>query len=385
MLNLSEKVGWIRGIIKGEMGLVYTTLGNMGSSLLGGLFWLVLASLLEVESYGLVNYYIALGSVFSAVALTGLDATVITYMAKGEKGIYFQANSLVLISGLSVCLVLSVFQLGSGLLAAAMVFFMMALAETLGRKRYREYAFLSIGQRLAQISLSLILYFQFGIIGIVMGYFLGNLIFSYRYIKSISNFTLKLDGIKEKRNFAIHSYGFNLIRNFTNYLDKIIIAPLFGYFVLGLYQLGFQFFMFLSIIPLSLYYYLLPEESSGKNKTKVKQIGFGLAVAAAVLAFFTLPFFIEILFPSFVSSILVVRIMSLAIIPSTIVAIISASLLGRGKSKTVLIAGLIYLISLIIGVIALGGALGALGLALTLVAAQSIQAGVLLVKRKASV
>jgi O-antigen/teichoic acid export membrane protein len=385
VLNLSEKVGWIRGIIKGEMGLVYTTLGNMGSSLLGGLFWLVLASLLEVESYGLVNYYIALGSVFSAVALTGLDATVITYMAKGEKGIYFQANSLVLISGLSVCLVLSVFQLGSGLLAAAMVFFMMALAETLGRKRYREYAFLSIGQRLAQISLSLILYFQFGIIGIVMGYFLGNLIFSYRYIKSISNFTLKLDGIKEKRNFAIHSYGFNLIRNFTNYLDKIIIAPLFGYFVLGLYQLGFQFFMFLSIIPLSLYYYLLPEESSGKNKTKVKQIGFGLAVAAAVLAFFTLPFFIEILFPSFVSSILVVRIMSLAIIPSTIVAIISASLLGRGKSKTVLIAGLIYLISLIIGVIALGGALGALGLALTLVAAQSIQAGVLLVKRKASV
>ena len=385
MLNLSEKVGWIRGIIKREMGLVYTTLGNMGSSLLGGLFWLVLASLLEVESYGLVNYYIALGSVFSAVALTGLDATVITYMAKGEKGIYFQANSLVLISGLSVCLVLSVFQLGSGLLAAAMVFFMMALAETLGRKRYREYAFLSIGQRLAQISLSLILYFQFGIIGIVMGYFLGNLIFSYRYIKSISNFTLKLDGIKEKRNFAIHSYGFNLIRNFTNYLDKIIIAPLFGYFVLGLYQLGFQFFMFLSIIPLSLYYYLLPEESSGKNKTKVKQVGFGLAVAAAVLAFFTLPFFIEILFPSFVSSILVVRIMSLAIIPSTIVAIISASLLGRGKSKTVLIAGLIYLISLIIGVIALGGALGALGLALTLVAAQSIQAGVLLVKRKASV
>ena len=105
-------------------------------------------------------------------------------------------------------------------------------------------------------------------------------------------------------------------------------------------------------------------------------------MAAAVIAFFTLPYFIEILFPSFVSSILVVRIMSLAIIPSTIVAIISASLLGRGKSKTVLIAGLIYLISLIIGVIALGGALGALGLALTLVVAQSIQAGVLLGNRK---
>ena len=382
MLNLRERIGWLRGVIKSEIGLVYTTLGNMGSSFLGGLFWLVLASLLEVESYGLVNYYIALGSIFAAVALTGLDATVITYMAKGDEHINYQANSLVLISGLSVGLVLSFFQMGSGLLAVAMVFFMMALAEALGRKRYREYAFLSVGQRLAQISLSLLLYFQFGIMGIVAGYFLGNLVFSYRYFRSISNFTLKIDSVKEKRNFALHSYGFNLIRNFTNYLDKIIIGPLFGYFVLGLYQLGFQFFMFLSIIPLSLYYYLLPEESSGNNKAKIKQIGFGLAVVAAVLAFFTLPYFIEILFPSFVGAILVVRIMSLAIIPSTIVAVMNASLLGRGESRVVLIAGLIYLSSLIVGVIALGGALGALGLALTLVVAQSIQAIVLLVRRK---
>jgi O-antigen/teichoic acid export membrane protein len=193
---------------------------------------------------------------------------------------------------------------------------------------------------------------------------------------------LKVDTVKEKRNFALHSYGFNLIRNFTNYLDKIIIGPLFGYFVLGLYQLGFQFFLFLSIIPMSLYYYLLPEESSGNDKTKIKQIGFGLAVAAAVIAFFTLPYFIEILFPSFVSSILVVRIMSLAVIPSTIVAVMNASLLGRGRSRMVLIAGLIYLVSLMVGVIALGGALGAIGLALTLVVAQSIQATVLLAKRK---
>ena len=382
VLNLRSRIGWLRGIIRTEMGLVYTTVGNMGSSFLGGLFWLVLASLLAVESYGLVNYYIAIGSVFSAVALTGLDATVITYMAKGEKHINYQANSLVLISGLSVGLVLSFFQMGSGLLAVAMVFFMMAIAETLGRKRYREYAFLSIGQRVVQISLSLFLYFQFGIMGIVIGYFLGNLIFSYPYIKSMSNFTLKVDSVKEKRNFTLHSYGFNLIRNFTNYLDKIIIGPLFGYFVLGLYQLGFQFFMFLSIIPMSLYYYLLPEESSGNNKAKIKQIGFGLAVVAAVLAFFTLPYFIEILFPSFVGAILVVRIMSLAIIPSTIVAVMNASLLGRGESRVVLIAGLIYLSSLIVGVIALGGALGALGLALTLVVAQSIQAIVLLVRRK---
>jgi O-antigen/teichoic acid export membrane protein len=382
MLNLRERVGWLRGVVKAEMGLVYTTLGTTGSSFLGGLFWLVLASLLDVESYGLVNYFIALGSVFSALALLGLDSTVITFLAKGEKRIVFQANSLVLISGLGACLVLSVFQWESGLLSAAMVFFMMSLAEALGRKKYGEFAFLSIGQRFVQISLSLFLYFQLGIMGIVLGYFLGNLIFSFRYFRILSNFSLKFDGIKEKRNFTLHNYGFNLIRNFTNYLDKIIIGPLFGYFVLGIYQLGFQFFLFLSIIPLSLYYYLLPEESSGKDKSKIKIAGFGLSVVAAVFAFFTLPYFIETLFPTFASSVWVVRIMSLAVIPSTIVAIINASLLGRGRSKYVFVAGLIYLVSVIVGVLALGEAMGAMGLAVTLVVAQSIQAGFLLTKRR---
>jgi O-antigen/teichoic acid export membrane protein len=384
MLSLRERLGWLRGVVKSEMGLVYTTLGTTGSSFLGGLFWLVLASFLDVESYGLVNYFIALGSVFSAVALMGLDSTVITFLAKGERKIVFQANSLVLISGLGACLVLSVFQWESGLLSAAMVFFMMSLAEALGRKRYGEFAFLSIGQRVVQICLSLLLYFQIGIMGIVLGYFLGNFIFSFRYFRKLSNFGLKFDSIGEKRNFTLHNYGFNLIRNFTNYLDKIIIGPLFGYFVLGVYQLGFQFYLFLSIIPISLYYYLLPEESSGKDKSKIKIAGFGLAVVAAIFAFFTLPFFIETLFPSFADSVWVVRTMSLAVIPATVVAIVNASLLGRGRSKYVLVAGLIYLVSVIVGVLALGGAMGAMGLAMTLVLAQSIQASFLFTKRKAS-
>jgi O-antigen/teichoic acid export membrane protein len=302
-------------------------------------------------------------------------------MAKGEKRIFLQANSLVLVSGLIVALVLSVFEWSSGLLSIAMVFFMMSLAEALGKKKYREYAFLSIGQRIAQIALSFLLYFYLGILGIVLGYFFGNLIFSFRYVSSVRDFSLKLDSVREKRNFALHSYGFNLVRNFTNYLDKIIIAPVFGYYVLGLYQLGFQFFMFLSIIPLSLYYYLLPEESSGRDKKNIKRLGFGLAVVAGILVFAMVPFLIRTFFPTFVESILVVRIMSLAVIPSTIVAILNASLLGRGKSKHVLIAGLVYIVSLITGLVVLGGTVGALGLAATLVIAQSIQASFLIVKR----
>lgn len=352
----------------------------MGASLLGGLFWLILASILNVENYGLANYYIALASVFAAVALLGMDATVIRWLAKGEKRIWIEANSLLLISGLTVTIVLSIFEWSSGVLAIAMVFFMMGLAEALGRKKYRQYAVLSIGQRVVQIALSLVLFLFLGILGIVLGYVLGNLVFSYKSLQSLPSFTLRFDSVREKRNFAIHSYGSNLIKNFNNYLDKVLIAPFFGYYTLGLYQLGFQFFMFLSIIPLSLYYYLLPEEASGKSKTKIKYLGFGLAVIAGVSAFFFTPYIIERLFSSFTDSILIVRIMCLAIIPQTIVSICNASLLGRGQSKSVFIAGITYISVLIVLLFALGTIFGPIGLAITLIIAQSAQASYLLIK-----
>jgi O-antigen/teichoic acid export membrane protein len=257
----------------------------MGASLFGGLFWLFLASLLSVADYGLTNYFIALASIASTLALMGLDATVITFLAKGEKMILIESNFLTLLSGVSVTIILSFLNWSVGLLSIAMVFFMMSLAETLGKKDYREYAFLSVGQKIVQIALSIALYFPLGLIGVVLGYFFGNLVFSYKYIKWFPKFSLQTDSIKEKRKFTLHSYGNNLIRSFTNYLDKIIIAPVFGYYILGLYQLGFQFFMFLSIIPLSLYYYLLPEESSGNNKTQIKYVGFGFALFAAAATF----------------------------------------------------------------------------------------------------
>jgi len=257
---------------------------------------------------------------------------------------------------------------------------MMGLAEALGRKKYRQYAALSIGQRVVQIVLSLVLFLFLDILGIVLGYVLGNLIFGFKALRTLPNFTLCLESVKEKRNFAIHSYGSNLIKNFNNYLDKVLIAPFFGYYILGLYQLGFQFFMFLSIIPLSLYYYLLPEEASGKSKTKIKYLGFSLAVLAGVLAFFFTPYIIERLFSSFIDSILIVRIMCLAIIPQTVVSICNASLLGRGQSKSVFIAGLTYISVLIALLFTLGTIFGPIGLAITLIIAQSAQASYLLIK-----
>lgn len=112
------EMGWLKRLVKEDVGLVYTTLGGLGSTLLGAFFWFILASILEVENYGLVNYYIALASIFAALGTMGLNTTVTTYLAKGEREILYEANSLPLISGLLLALILSTFQWSLGLLSA---------------------------------------------------------------------------------------------------------------------------------------------------------------------------------------------------------------------------------------------------------------------------
>ena len=372
----------LKRLLKEDVGLIYTTIGGMGASFLGAFFWFILASLLTVDNYGLANYYISIAVIFSGVGTMGLNMTVTTYLAKGENKLLYEANMLTLVAGLVSALVLSVFQWASGLLAVSLIFFSMTTAELLGRKNYKEFAFVSIGQRVTQMVLGLLLYFQIGVIGIIIGYFLGSLIFSYKYLASIKNFSFSIINLKEKRNFTIHSYGYTLIgQTLSNYLDKVLIGAVFGYFALGLYQLGFQFFMFLSLIPMSLQQYLLPEESSGNNRREIKIIGVILSTVASIALFFLCPYIITNFFPTFTDAIPLVSLMSLSVIPSAVAVILTASFLGNGKSKQVFTAGVIYLTSLMVCLAVMGLTIGILGLALAVITAKTIQATYMVTQR----
>lgn len=375
-------IQWLKRLIKEDIGLVYTTLGNMGNSIIAAFFWLLLASILTVDNYGLANYYLSIATIFAGLGTLGLNMTVTAYLVKGEKKILNEANSVTLIAGIVSALVLSVFQWASGLLAAAMIFFIMTTAEIMGRKAYKEYASVLIGSRLTQIILGLILYFQIGVIGIIIGYFLGSFLFSYKYLRSIKNFSFRIKNIKEKRNFTLHSYGFSLIGQIlAKYLDKVLIGAIFGYFTLGLYQLGFQFYNFLSLIPMSLANYILPEESSGNKRSEIKKLGLILSTVASLSIFVLTPYLITNFFPSFTEAIPLVGVMSLVTIPSTIVSILLASFLANGKSKLVFTAGAIYLASLMISLIIMGVTIGVLGLAIAVISAKTIQAIYLITKR----
>ena len=360
--------------LKSDKGLIFITLGNVLGAIVTGGFWLLLAMIQTVEEYGETSYIISIASLVSSFSLLGLNTTVMTHIVKGFQKIHVQANQVVLISSiiggiilLQVDWILSFFVVG-------MAFWMMSLYETLGRKSYKQYALINIGARSSQLVLSLILYNLIGVGGIAIGFTISFFIFSYKYFISIKNFSLNFVEVKEKMKFSLHSYSFNLANALLLYLDKLIIAPIFGYAMLGYYQLGFQFLMFLGMIPISFFQYLIPEEASGKKKTRLRILGIILSLTLAAILFFLSPIIIDTFFPTYNQSLDAIRIMSFGIIPMMIAYMFNSKFLNDGNTKGVVIGAIIYQILQISLMVILGRIMEITGLALSVVIALSGQA-----------
>jgi O-antigen/teichoic acid export membrane protein len=167
---------------------------------------------------------------------------------------------------------------------------------------------------------------------------------------------------------------------FFMYVDKLIAVPLFGYLVLGYYQIAFQFLMFLGMIPISFYQYLLPEQSaaqspgSARNKmSSVQAFGFILASSLAILMFFLGPIIIPIIFENFSESSDAIRIMSIGIVPMMLVWNLNSRFTSLGNTRFVFIGSMLYLVIQIGLMVSLGSVLGATGIALATVAGLSSQ------------
>jgi len=131
------------------------------------------------------------------------------------------------------------------------------------------------------------------------------------------------------------------------------------------------------MIPISFYQYLIPEESSGINKPRLRIFGFAVSVSLMVIAFIASPWFLETFFPHFAASLDGFRIMSLGIVPMMVVWILNSKFLSQGKTKYVVIGSSIYVSTQISLFFYLGETLGVLGLAIAVVSALSLQAGFL--------
>jgi O-antigen/teichoic acid export membrane protein len=157
------------------------------------------------------------------------------------------------------------------------------------------------------------------------------------------------------------------------YFDKLIIAPISGFAILGLYQFSFQFLMFLSVVPASLFQYLLPQEASGIDRKGVRKIGLIVSISLAFLTYLSIPYIIRWFFPNFMEATTSAQIMVFGIIPLTLNSILNSRLLGREKSTPVLIGSAAYIASLLCMLVMLKDVLGLTGFAFSVVISLSLQ------------
>ena len=345
-------------------------IGNITASLISGIFWLYFASLLDTEQYGEVSYFIAIAGIASTISFFGLGNVIIVYTAKGERiqpPIFIIGIISSIISLIAVFLIFS--QIGISVYVLGYVVFSLSTGEILGRKQYRNYSVYLITQKILMVIFALFFYYLVGLEGVILGIGLSFFPYTLRIYKSIKSCKADFSLIRSRIKFIINSYALDLSRTFSGHTDKLIVAPLLGFAILGNYQLGIQVSSLLGILPGIVYQYILPRDSSGESDKNLKKLVIIVAIILAGLGFILAPIILPVLFPKFTEAIEVVQIVSISVIPSTINLIYVSKFLGNELSKIVLIGSGIFLGVQIVSIFILGNLFGVNGIAFSLVLA----------------
>ena len=120
--------------------------------------------------------------------------------------------------------------------------------------------------------------------------------------------------------------------------------------------------------------YIVPEDSSGTNTTKIKIITVLFSCLLALVGIFIVPKILPYFFPKYLESLELIPIISISIIPTTIASMYGSKFLAHEKSTYLVISNIISIITLISGIIVLGGLFGSIGLAYSLVLSDSVRA-----------
>ena len=214
--------------------------------------------------------------------------------------------------------------------------------------------------------------FVFDIYGIIFGMAIGNFIGSIPFFKEIK--IKSFLGLKNYSKVLIHNFGVTAGAQLSFMVDKLLIFPIFGLFVVGVYQFNLQVFIALGILPAILGQYLISEESRGVGHRKLSLLVIIASVLLAIVSIVLAPVLVPIFFPSYSEGIESLQIMVIAIIPQSIGVIFGAKLIAK-ESTTVGYGAIVKVGSLLISLAVLGQFYGLEGLALAVLI--SISAGTL--------
>ena len=352
-------------------------------TLIAASFWFYIASLIGDEAYGELTYYLTIAGIGSTVTLLGTPTALNVYAAKGERILPVISMLTFTTSAIGAITVYFMFyNTGAGIHVFSYTIFALITAEFLGRKLFKTYMKIMIIQKILMVSLAIILYHLIGNDGIILGIAFAFIPFIILYYKEFKNYKINFSDLKSKKKFILNNYLLDFSRMFSGSMDKIIIAPIFGFAILGNYALGMQFYMMFLLIPSIIFQYIVPQDASGNPSIVLKKITVLISVVIAILALIFSPIIVEIIFPKFIEAVSIVQIIALAVIPGTINYMYISKFLGNLKNKIILASSIIFLISIILGMAILGQLYDVQGIALAFVLANTTESIFLIIMNK---
>ena len=328
-------------------------------------FWFYIATIIDPAEYGEIFYILGIAGIASAIALFAHENSVIVSVAKKLKiqsTLYF--ISLCISFVVSAIIMILFYKIEPGLVVLGYVINTLAIGDMLGRKHFSSYSRYVLLQKGLTVGLGIGFFYLFGVDGIIFAIaisYSGYIIRSYKGLKdSAINFEL----LKPRKEFLVSNYLFGLAVILRNHLDKIIIPIILSFTVLGNFAFSLQIFAALMIFPSIIYKLIVPHDATGDSTKRIKEITVLVSICFAIMGIILSPIIIPYFFPAFVDSIIIVQIISIAVIPETIIVMLTSKILAIEKSKFLLIGRTIGVVVRVTAIVLLGINFGIYGIAI---------------------
>ncbi len=350
----------------------YVAIGRVITSALLSVFYLLIATILEPSDLGQISYLMAIAGTASVISRFGFPLSVIVYHGKQKHDLSNQLNLLALISSGVASLILLSIDVYAALLCFALTSFLMNTGNLLGLKKYKKFVWASFVRSVSIITIPILLYFLWDIPGIIIGLAIGNFLGSTDMFKSLS---LKIHSFRETRavrKVLTHNFALEASSALTRWVDKLLIVPLYGFAFAGLYQFNLQILFILTILPNSLYTFLLTEKSNGSVPRYLSYLTISGSIILVIVGIIFSPFLIDQLFPKYQEGIFSLQILIITLIPITFSAIMGADLQSKESTK-VGYPVILKIVSLLVFLIIFGELYGLPGLSISFLLATTLE------------
>jgi len=366
--------------IKGLKSISQIGAATAGGNAIAAIFWIYMADLMGQEDYGELGYMLSIAGIASTISILGGQWTMSVYTAKGvriESSLYFIS---IITSTVSAIILYFLFEnVGMSVYVISIVIFNLFTAEILGKKRYKTYSKIFFLQKIILVILAILLYYILGAEGVLLAYGISYLVFTSRIISALRNHEFNFGLLRQRFKFWMFNYIIQLSNSARAQIDILLIGPLFGFALVGNYFLGLQVLGLFLILPLIIFKYTLPQDSSGSSTKQIKIITVVTSIGFALLGIFVAPEVIPLVLPEYTDTIELIPLLSLAIIPRTVTTMLMSGFLGKENNIHLLVGNLIAFSIIVLGILYLPEYFDIVGLGIAYVLSVTIQTIYLLI------